>query len=260
VPILAKQIGSTQRGGRLKHLADSRVPHDLDMSGLPGIASRGLATPSGRRPMLSDVALRSIADNLAALRLDPLLHLKIAAAIVAPLMEGDVTAPSPAPLTPHKLRSPPRKAALRRKPPARKGRAGPVPTVYDGRVFPSRVAMARRLAPILGKSANTIASALLQAGDDAGEVVRRYRSEEPAPATNKAFSHDEHAVQFLKGKLAHGPCPASIVDDEVEAGRLRMGSVERAKAELGVVARRLSNGKGAVVHLCTTDQAPGLEA
>jgi hypothetical protein len=44
--------------------------------------------------MLSDVALRLIADNLARLRLDPLLHLKIAAAVVGPLMGSEVMAPS----------------------------------------------------------------------------------------------------------------------------------------------------------------------
>src|SRR5580700_8378874 len=43
-----------------------------------------------------DAALRSIADNLAALRLDPVLHLKIAVAIVAPLM-GGAGEPVPAP-------------------------------------------------------------------------------------------------------------------------------------------------------------------
>jgi hypothetical protein len=109
--------------------------------------------------MLSDVTLRSIADNLAALRLDPLLHLKIAAAIVAPLMRGDATAPSPAPLSPSKLRSPPRKPAPRRKARARKGKPEPIRTVYHGQIFPSRGAMAKHLAPILGKSATTLARA-----------------------------------------------------------------------------------------------------
>ena len=43
-----------------------------------------------------DAALRSIADNLAALRLDLVLHLKTAVAIVAPLM-GGAGEPVPAP-------------------------------------------------------------------------------------------------------------------------------------------------------------------
>jgi hypothetical protein len=40
--------------------------------------------------MLPDAALQSIADNLAGLRLDPLLHLKIAVAVVAPLLGQDI--------------------------------------------------------------------------------------------------------------------------------------------------------------------------
>jgi hypothetical protein len=55
---------------------------------------------------------------------------------------------------------------------------------------------------------------------------------------------------FLKEKLARGPCPANIIDDAVEVGRLRAPSVEKAKAELGLVARGINNGQGAVVHLC----------
>jgi hypothetical protein len=209
--------------------------------------------------VLPDAALRSIADNLAALRLDPLLHLKIVAAVVAPLMRGDVTAPSPSPLTPPKPRSSPRRAAARRKAQARKGKPEPIPTVYDGQIFPSRSAAAAHLAPILGKSATTLARALLDAGDDAEAVVRRYRPEEPTPAP-KALSHDEIAMRFLRDRLAKGPHAAGLLDDEIKAGRLRGGAVEKAKVELGLVARRVNNGRGSVVHLCTVDQAAELEA
>jgi hypothetical protein len=207
--------------------------------------------------MLSDVALRSIADNLAALRLDPLLHLKIAAAVVGPLMRGDVMAPRPEPLASPRPLSRHRKAA----PPkaqARKGKPEPIPTVYDGRVFPSRGAMAKHLAPILGKSATTLARALLDAGDDAEAVVRRYQPEEPA-AMRKVLSHDEVAVRFLQERLAEGPLVAGLLDEEIKAGRLRGGSVEKAKEGLGLVARRVNNGRGSVVHLCTVDQAAELE-
>ena len=207
--------------------------------------------------MLPDAALRSIADNLAALRLDPLLHLKIAAAVVAPLMRGDATAMSPAPLTPPKSRSSLRRAAPRRKAQARKGKPEPIPTVYEGQIFPSRGAMANHLAPMLGKSATTLARALLDAGDDADAVVRRYRPEEPAPRV-KALSPDEIAMRFLREQLAEGPLAAGLLDDEIKAGRLRGGSVEKAKEELGLVARRVNNGRGSVVHLCTADQAAEL--
>jgi hypothetical protein len=68
-------------------------------------------------------------------------------------------------------------------------------------------------------------------------------------------------LQFLEERLARGPfCPAAIVDDDVERGRLRGASVKKAKEELGLVARRVNNGRGAVVHLCLPDQAAELEA
>jgi hypothetical protein len=51
--------------------------------------------------MLSDAALLAIAENLAKLKLPPVLHLKIAVAVVAPLMGGGATAPNGAgPLKP----------------------------------------------------------------------------------------------------------------------------------------------------------------
>src|SRR5262249_23604436 len=145
--------------------------------------------------------------------------LKIAAAIVAPLMRGDITAPNPAPLTPPKPLSSSGRAAPRRRARARKGKPEPVPTVYEGQIFPSRGAMAKHLAPILGKSATTLARALHDASDDAEAVVRSYRPEEPAPRV-KALSHDEIAMRFLRERLAEGPFAAGILDDEIKAGRL----------------------------------------
>jgi hypothetical protein len=195
--------------------------------------------------MLPDAALRSIADNLAALRLDPLLHLKIAAAVVGPLMEGDVMAPRPEPLASPRPLNRHRKAAPT-KAQARKGKPEPIPIVYHGKIFPSRGAMAKHLAPILGKSAATLARALIHAGDDAEAVVRRYLPEEPAPRV-KALSHDEIAMRFLRERLAEGPLAAGLLDDEIKAGRLRGGAVDKAKEELGLVARRVNNGRGSVV-------------
>jgi hypothetical protein len=101
--------------------------------------------------------------------------------------------------------------------------------------------------------------ALIDAGDDAEAVVHRYRPEKPASAP-KVLSHDEVAMRFLRKRLAKGPVAAAIVDDEVERGRLRAGSVEKAKEELDLVGRRVNNGRGSVVHLCLPDEAVGLEA
>ena len=62
--------------------------------------------------MLPDAALRSIADNLAALRLDPVLHLKIIVAVVGPLMDTTNAAPAKETLKEAK----PLRAALRQTP------------------------------------------------------------------------------------------------------------------------------------------------
>jgi hypothetical protein len=218
-----------------------------------------------------------IADNLAALRLDPLLQLKIAAAIVAPLMRGDANS---ARLTPPK----PRKAAPRRKAKARKGKPEPIPIVYEGETFPSRSAMAAHLAPILGKSPSTLAGALLAAGDDAEAVVRRYRpaveaesrldvtfhrgrnqefSEsdlDPPPKRKSAPSPEARARQWLEERLQNGPVDVSDFDAAIARHEFDGRSAEQAKAKLGLVARRIANGHGQTVHLCFAGQAAALDA
>jgi hypothetical protein len=209
--------------------------------------------------VLPDAALRSIADNLAALRLDPLLHLKIVAAIVGPLIR-DEAGPNGAdpnsgpPMLRRRVGK--RAARIRKRHASKPALRAPIPISYDGQTFPSRGALARHLAPILKRSVTTLAHALRTRRDDAEAVVRLYQQ----PAPQRTFSYDGQALMFLKEKLAQGPCPANIIDDAVEAGRLRAASVEKAKAELGLVARRVNNGKGAVVHLCTEVQAAKLEA
>jgi len=208
--------------------------------------------------VLPDAALRRIADNLAALRLDPLLHLKIAAAVVGPLMrEDEKSVLKVAPISEPDRGGPYKKTAASKR---RSGLRPPIAISYKGQTFPSRGAMAKYLAPILKRSAGTLTDALRQHGDDAEAIVRRYQPETPAAAPAKAYSHDERAARYLREKLERGPVPADQVDAEVESGRLHKVSVEKAKAELGLVARRISSGKGAVVHLCTTDQAEELEA
>jgi hypothetical protein len=66
-------------------------------------------------------------------------------------------------------------------------------------------------------------------------------------------------MRFLQERLNHGPCPVTLVDEEIESGRLRVGSVEKAKVELHLTAHRINHGRGSVVHLCTEVQARVLE-
>jgi hypothetical protein len=127
----------------------------------------------------------------------------------------------------------------------RKGKPEPIPIIYDGKIFPSRGAMAKHHAPILGKSAT-------------------WRARRSTPATTprrsrRTTTHDEDAVAFLEGRIAHGPVPAAELDAEVERRHLRTESAERAKATLGVVARRVHNGRRAVAHLCLPAQAAAID-
>jgi hypothetical protein len=211
--------------------------------------------------MLSNVALRSIADNLAALRLDPVQHLKIIAAVVAPLMRGEADSARSTPLTPAKPRSP--KAGKARKRGYGKSKE-PIPIAYDGQTFPSRGAMAKHLSSILGKSVPTLSRALMEAGDDAEAVARRYRPEEPRPEETVTFrrgknaeaseadfderpavkrpsapSPEGRAKQWLEERLERGP--VDVVDFEAAVARheFDVRSAEQAKVKLGLVARAI---------------------
>jgi hypothetical protein len=208
--------------------------------------------------VLSDAALRRVVDNLAALKLDPVLHLKIAVAVVGPLMSDDEKSVHRiAPIFDADRGGPHTNAAARKR---KSGLRPPIAITYKGETFPSRGAMAKHLALTLKRSAVTLTHTLRELGDDAEAVVRRYQPETPAATPAKAYSHDERAARYLREKLERGPVPADQVDAEVESGRLRTASVEKAKAELGLVARRVNHGRGSVVHLCLPDQAAELEA
>jgi hypothetical protein len=64
----------------------------------------------------------------------------------------------------------------------------------------------------------------------------------------------------LEERLQSGPVDVSDFDAAIARHEFDGRSAEQAKAKLGLVARRVNNGRGAVVHLCTADQAAGLEA
>jgi hypothetical protein len=111
--------------------------------------------------------------------------------------------------------------------------------------------MAKRLASLAGKSASTVARALLDAGDDAEAVAACYGPEPEFQPRRGSCAVPAGATQL--------PCRADVLDDEVEAERLCEGSVEKAKTELNPVGRRINRGKGAVPHLCIEAQARALE-
>jgi hypothetical protein len=52
---------------------------------------------------------------------------------------------------------------------------------YQGQQFPNRLALARHLAPLLGKSVSAVNAALCRYHGDAERVVERIRNPQPAP-------------------------------------------------------------------------------
>jgi hypothetical protein len=169
--------------------------------------------------------LQSIADNLTALRLDPLLHLKIPNAIVAPLLAPDGLQPPGAILpTP-----PPEQLAGGRRRPSRRARkrkrSEPVPIAYDGQTFP----LAVRLPSISRRSSARFPAALralVEASDDTEADVRRFQPEtrpevtfrrgrnqafseadlNPPPRRPPALSPEGHARVWLEERFAERAC------------------------------------------------------
>jgi len=71
--------------------------------------------------------------------------------------------------------------------------------------------------------------------------------------------HDDAALLFLKERLARGPVLASLVDDEVDSGRLLGMSVERAREQLSLVGVRINSGRGSLLRWATPAQAKSLQ-
>jgi hypothetical protein len=169
--------------------------------------------------MLSDAALLAIAENLAKLKLPPVLHLKIAVAVVAPLMGGGATAPNGAgPLKPKgngkaKGASAPKHAAR-----------GP-----NGRFD--------------GKLSGGASSTPAKAGKS------RSRKWSHNDQTRNVVDKTLEAAAFLREALSAGPRPATDIDDLAERRGVSPNAIGRAKNELGITARRLDRGAGHFVHL-----------
>jgi hypothetical protein len=197
------------------------------------------------RAMLPDAALRSIASNLARLSLDPVLHLKIAAAVVGPLMNAP----------PEKAKNIPAASSPR---PAR-------------RRLVHEPAMKLALEALdLNHSLATNASALARAaGVDRGTAsraiqARKANGADPRPARSLLAAAtrgpDAAAQAYLSSELAKGPVEAATVDAMVEKGRFLAGSIDRAKETLDLVACRANLGRGSRVCLATREQAAELGA
>ena len=143
---------------RREHTTPRRAPPQawiLDTNGPPDISCSAGCFQGRALNVLPDAARRSIAHALAGLNLDPVVRLRIIAALAPILLDPASEAKPNGVAPPPRPHSPPRKAAPPRKAQRPKSKPQPIPTVCDGKIFPSRGAMAKHLAPILGKSATT---------------------------------------------------------------------------------------------------------
>jgi hypothetical protein len=248
--------------------------------------------------VLPDAALRSIAVNLAALRLDPLTHMRVVAALAPTLLETSNPAknipeniPAPEikadgarkprrriPNRSDSKRPPPELAGRKKAAPKRKlasARNGkplpgtPIEIAFEGETY-SRTALAELLANRFERSASAIIHMLRTHDDDPAAVVAFYEArskEDPAQAKSPWASppamtvdYDDAALSFLQERLAGGPVLASVVDDEVDSGRLQGMSVERAREQLSLVGVRINGGRGSRLHWATPAQAKSLRA
>jgi hypothetical protein len=187
----------------------------------------------GDNPMLDDDVLLTIAENLARLKLSPLLHLKIAAAVVAPLM-ADLGENSLSPQKNGKENNDAKNAGGENSP---RGLSGGQETKRE-RGHP------KGSGHILDARAKKVL-----------HPVRRKEEGSPPrlPASYNRVGHDisvdEQAAAFLKSALADGPLPAADIEELAKGRGIGPNALERAKIALSVSANRLNSAHGNAVHL-----------
>ena len=220
--------------------------------------------------MLPDAELRAIAANLAALRLDPVLHLKIAVAVVAPLMRE--SGPEKRAAIEDALRQDPAatiravakrcKAARNTVASVRAAMQAPTGGARKGPLERARSALARypdlTMPELIARArcGEVIAKQAMRGAGNGADSKPPARSLSAAPARDP----DALARAFLEERLANGPVPAADVDAEVDAGRLSSVAVDRVRDEMDLVAVRLSTKRGAVACYITREQAAELDA
>lgn len=204
---------------------------------------------------LPDAAVAQIAANLARLKLDPVLNLKIAAAVVAPLLSLDVTP---------EAKAPPDKPAAE-KPRGARGRFSSPPTRKRNRAK----SPLERARAAFAKYPHLTAHELCARARCGAEIAKKAMGangadNEPKPRSLSAAvptrDPDERARAYLEDALERGPASCADVDAEVDAGRLSSVSVERVIRDLDLVAVRCTSGKGTTAHYVTRAQAAKMDA
>ena len=167
--------------------------------------------------MLDDDVLLTIAENLARLKLSPLLHLKIAVAVVAPPTSEASTSTAQG----EKAVEPTRSKESRRTAKAPKGQ--------------------------IRRADGTFAAKGNGAGEEKGETpTRRWYHNNP---TQNVSDKTPEAVAFLREALAGGGRSATDIDEMAEKRGVSTNALGRAKNELGITAKRLDRGAGQLVYL-----------
>jgi hypothetical protein len=174
----------------------------------------------GDSPMLDDDVLLTIAENLARLKLSPLLHLKIAVAVVAPLITPTSEA-STSTAQGEKAVEPTRSKESRRTAKAPKGQ--------------------------IRRADGTFAATGNGAAEGKRETpTRRWYHNDP---TQNVSDKTPEAVAFLREALAGGARSATDIDEMAEKRGVSPNALGRAKNDLGITAKRLDRGAGQLVYL-----------
>ena len=66
----------------------------------------------------------------------------------------------------------------------------------------------------------------------------------------------EEAIEFLKSLLVNGSVPATEIHSAARKEGISTATLRRAKAELGVVSRRIGFGKGSIAQWELSPESP----
>jgi hypothetical protein len=190
---------------------------------------------------LADHELAAIAHNLDALGLDPILHLKIIVAVVAPLMNG--SAPAPASVKVVTKSRPIAKAASGKK------------SATSARSTSARTSVRSSASPSTstrGPGGRFVSSRQGRAPHPAGDGQALSPAAEKQPRAGNGHPDVgaiEKAKAYLAEALAGGPQLATDVENKARRRGVTFAALDSAKSRLGVIASRINSGHGNAVHL-----------
>jgi hypothetical protein len=195
--------------------------------------------------MLPASDLTEILANLAALNLQPSTAAAVLGAL-APLLRTAETPPAVLESRPSRRRprSSKRSRGTRRK---RKYHCHAPSEARDRALAALRAnpdATPTEIVKIAKVSRSTVVHAREALDAEARKAARKAARETSKPA--KSTDRRERAQQFLREQLAHGPKPASVVEDAAAKAHVDPVALSQARADLSVVVSRANTGAHAV--------------